>query len=324
MSRATTKITSDMGEIGKGLTEASQIDMSIPSTITNVWAHVQKEKPWYFEMKLLLAERPNITPVGIGNSSTTLDVEADINSGKTNEEGEGEASAGNAGSGSESSDDEEDTESQIDKPVQKAAPTTLAAKKTPAQPAKSQPAAKPEKKAPKKTKFQEFAELELAEEKSREKELENQRLQTLQRREQVTWEGKVELAREERKAAERKMKHEARMKQMEQQHEFRMQMLRSQAGMTSAWAMPPMSGTDSLGVTPGSVQSAYLTPEPSNGRAAGSQSGYNTPGSLTSMVDHTDGSENFTFDATSSPLRLSSPSSSLSLPSSQWDGIGPS
>ncbi|KAL0566657.1 hypothetical protein V5O48_015349, partial [Marasmius crinis-equi] len=105
-------------------------------------------------------------------------------------------------------------------------------KKTPAQPAKSQPAAKPEKKAPKKTKFQEFAELELAEEKSREKELENQRLQTLQRREQVTWEGKVELAREERKAAERKMKHEARMKQMEQQHEFRMQMLRSQAGMT--------------------------------------------------------------------------------------------
>ncbi|KAL0569210.1 hypothetical protein V5O48_012756 [Marasmius crinis-equi] len=256
--------------------------------LTDPWTGIREEKPWYFEMKALLAERPNITPVGIGNSTTTLDVEGDIVPGpRTDEEGEGgEASTGtsHAGSGSDKSDDDDDEDiggreqtagSRIDKPApKKATPAPVAT----AQPGKSQPAEKPEKKTAKKTKFQEFAELELAEEKSRGKELENQQLNTLKRHEQVTWEGKVEVAREERKAAERKMKHEMKMKRMEQQHEFRMQLLRSQSGMTSAWTMSPMlpmspmPSTDSVRGSSG------------NGQATVSYSGYSTPGSSTLAI----------------------------------------
>lgn len=39
-------------------------------------AEVQETCPWYFEMKALVAERPNVNPVGLGNSITGIDLSA--------------------------------------------------------------------------------------------------------------------------------------------------------------------------------------------------------------------------------------------------------
>lgn len=82
----------EMGETGAGLTSADQI--SAGTELANKWgrlfilytfylmtklttlcqALISKDIPWFFEMKELIGERPNMIPVGIGNSGSDPDL----------------------------------------------------------------------------------------------------------------------------------------------------------------------------------------------------------------------------------------------------------
>jgi hypothetical protein len=85
------KHTADMGETGAGITSEDQIDMEKPNAFTNKWGthnttqlaslslilpieQIREQFPWYFEMKDLVSERPNVKPVGIGNSGSEIDM----------------------------------------------------------------------------------------------------------------------------------------------------------------------------------------------------------------------------------------------------------
>ena len=81
-----------MGETGAGITSADQIDMSKSNAFTNKWSMhsiyirypfethafmivaISATFPWLFEMKDLIAERPNLVPVGIGNNTSSIDI----------------------------------------------------------------------------------------------------------------------------------------------------------------------------------------------------------------------------------------------------------
>ncbi|THU86875.1 hypothetical protein K435DRAFT_804763 [Dendrothele bispora CBS 962.96] len=73
MIRKVNKAKEEMGETGNGLTSEEQIDMSLTNGLTTKWAEIKEQVPYFFEMKALLGERPNLTPVGLGNSSTDND-----------------------------------------------------------------------------------------------------------------------------------------------------------------------------------------------------------------------------------------------------------
>ncbi|PPR03352.1 hypothetical protein CVT24_012570 [Panaeolus cyanescens] len=57
-----------MGKTGEGVLAEEDIDMSVSNALTNAWSAVKKDCPWYFDMRDLIAERPNAKPTGIGNS----------------------------------------------------------------------------------------------------------------------------------------------------------------------------------------------------------------------------------------------------------------
>ncbi|KAJ8094827.1 hypothetical protein PM082_010039 [Marasmius tenuissimus] len=64
----------DMGETGAGIEREDQIDMSLDNEFTNMWTVCRAKCPYFFEMRALIGQRPNITPVGVGNSTTDLDL----------------------------------------------------------------------------------------------------------------------------------------------------------------------------------------------------------------------------------------------------------
>ncbi|KAJ6602719.1 hypothetical protein DFH09DRAFT_1270577 [Mycena vulgaris] len=69
----------EMGETGAGITSADQV---IPGTIfATKWDLMINESPWYLRMRTLIAARPNITPVGLGNNDTGFDTSLLIPSG---------------------------------------------------------------------------------------------------------------------------------------------------------------------------------------------------------------------------------------------------
>ncbi|KAF9536533.1 hypothetical protein CPC08DRAFT_824795 [Agrocybe pediades] len=62
-----------LGSTGEGIKSEAEIDMSQGNQFVNKWAEVKSDCPWFFEMRALIAERPNVIPVGIGNSETVID-----------------------------------------------------------------------------------------------------------------------------------------------------------------------------------------------------------------------------------------------------------
>ncbi|KAF6764506.1 hypothetical protein DFP72DRAFT_1059482 [Ephemerocybe angulata] len=61
-----------MGQTGQGLQAAKDITENTPLAAT--WAKIKAVCPWFFDMKNLIAERPNAVPVGLGNSATAIDL----------------------------------------------------------------------------------------------------------------------------------------------------------------------------------------------------------------------------------------------------------
>ncbi|KAF8158711.1 hypothetical protein BJ912DRAFT_866509, partial [Pholiota molesta] len=67
--------TEEMGETGAGITREDEIDMSLTNSFTTKWGIIQQTFPWYWVLKSLISERPNISPVGLGNNSSGFDVD---------------------------------------------------------------------------------------------------------------------------------------------------------------------------------------------------------------------------------------------------------
>ncbi|KAJ7713777.1 hypothetical protein B0H14DRAFT_3635757 [Mycena olivaceomarginata] len=62
----------EMGETGAGICDAASIDMSKNNTFTTKWAEVSAKCPWYFEMRDLIGQRPNLVPTGLGHSASAV------------------------------------------------------------------------------------------------------------------------------------------------------------------------------------------------------------------------------------------------------------
>ncbi|KAJ7033975.1 hypothetical protein C8F04DRAFT_1260471 [Mycena alexandri] len=62
-----------MGQTGAGVASADEIS---PGTgFANKWDIIKDESPWHFQMRALVADRPNLQPVGLGNNASGFDVE---------------------------------------------------------------------------------------------------------------------------------------------------------------------------------------------------------------------------------------------------------
>ncbi|KAJ7131795.1 hypothetical protein C8R43DRAFT_1239642 [Mycena crocata] len=72
MAKITRDLDKSMGETGAGIQHAADIDMSVTNAFTSKWAEYEEMYPWYFEMRNLIAQRPNLVPTGLGDSTTPL------------------------------------------------------------------------------------------------------------------------------------------------------------------------------------------------------------------------------------------------------------
>ena len=80
-----------MGETGAGITSEDQVNLEEENDFMNKWSEhllfclrvsvfllflalIKKSIPWLWEMKALISERPNLTPVGLGNSESAIDM----------------------------------------------------------------------------------------------------------------------------------------------------------------------------------------------------------------------------------------------------------
>ncbi|KAJ6615675.1 hypothetical protein B0H10DRAFT_2220156 [Mycena sp. CBHHK59/15] len=62
----------EMGQTGAGIGGADEI---LPGTnLTTKWDVIKLESPWFFNVRSLIAERPNLQPVGLGSSDTAFDL----------------------------------------------------------------------------------------------------------------------------------------------------------------------------------------------------------------------------------------------------------
>ncbi|KAJ3552890.1 hypothetical protein NP233_g12772 [Leucocoprinus birnbaumii] len=62
----------EMGETGAGLVAEEEIMEGTP--LHNKWLAIKATDPWCFDMKCLIAERPNSKPIGIGHSGTSINL----------------------------------------------------------------------------------------------------------------------------------------------------------------------------------------------------------------------------------------------------------
>ncbi|KAJ6620627.1 hypothetical protein B0H10DRAFT_2215888 [Mycena sp. CBHHK59/15] len=61
----------EMGETGAGIGAEDEI---LPGTaLTTKWDLIKVDSPWFFHMRILIAARPNLQPVGLGNNDTQID-----------------------------------------------------------------------------------------------------------------------------------------------------------------------------------------------------------------------------------------------------------
>ncbi|OJA12556.1 hypothetical protein AZE42_12933 [Rhizopogon vesiculosus] len=60
----------EMGQIGTGIKREADINMDTPNAFATKWAQIKSVWPWFFEMRELIGQRPNVIPAGLGNSET--------------------------------------------------------------------------------------------------------------------------------------------------------------------------------------------------------------------------------------------------------------
>jgi hypothetical protein len=91
MAKIAREYNTEMGETGAGIENAADIDMSVTNAFTTKWgtfcasihhtcqlisvqnpAEISAKCPWYFDMRNLIGQRPNLVPTGVGHSGTAV------------------------------------------------------------------------------------------------------------------------------------------------------------------------------------------------------------------------------------------------------------
>ncbi|KAJ7135078.1 hypothetical protein C8R46DRAFT_1048023 [Mycena filopes] len=72
MAKTCRAFNTEMGETGAGIQNAAQIDMAKTNAFTTKWEEISAKCPWYFEMRNLIGQRPNLVPTGLGNSASAV------------------------------------------------------------------------------------------------------------------------------------------------------------------------------------------------------------------------------------------------------------
>ncbi|KAF8066555.1 hypothetical protein FPV67DRAFT_1383271, partial [Lyophyllum atratum] len=234
MVRTCRQYTKEMGETGAGITQEDEIDMSLSNEFTNKWGLIKNAFPWYFTMKELISERPNIVPVGLGNAATGFDMDILLPSADSDEHGT-ESTEPNASATATDPDDDSAIElaartTAADSDEEPAATPALTAtgllkpepkpeKRTAARPLISVPASIPPPSKKPKTAHEKFSEMAAKEEETTQKliDLKVQKLQNSNAIQMATINAKTQI-----RLQREKLKADLHARQLEQEFELRM------------------------------------------------------------------------------------------------------
>ncbi|KAJ6552893.1 hypothetical protein B0H19DRAFT_1155192 [Mycena capillaripes] len=72
MGKITRGFIDELGATGAGIRSAAEIDTKKQNKFTNKWAEITSKCPWFFEMRTLIAQRPNLVPTGLGHSTSEV------------------------------------------------------------------------------------------------------------------------------------------------------------------------------------------------------------------------------------------------------------
>ncbi|KAJ7812894.1 hypothetical protein B0H14DRAFT_3751882 [Mycena olivaceomarginata] len=230
-----------MSETGAGI--ESEAEIGTGTALSTKWDLIKIESPWFFNMRTLIAARPNLRPVGLGNNETEIDTsillrtnDADADDIDTSSNG-----ANDADDTSTAPDDIKDgtrsvePNSDSDDELPAAGAIVAGALKRPRN-ASSDATAAPVKK-PTKTKDR-FAATVLAEEETAQRALglkrEKVKGQTEVQLAKIRAEADLKIAKQTGDTDRKRRKREARTDltrlRMEQEHQYRMAQLQSRSG----------------------------------------------------------------------------------------------
>ncbi|KAJ7159348.1 hypothetical protein C8R43DRAFT_948277 [Mycena crocata] len=240
----------ELGQTGAGIGSEEEI---LPGTgFTTKWEVIKADSPWFFNMRSLIAARPNLQPVGLGNAGSRYDLSLLMR----NQDGDETSSVPDDGQDllDEDSDSDDDLltaptlaesrsakRKRVEDDVKSTATQTArpAAKKTKPQAAASVPAT-PAPPIPKKaiTSKDRFSATIVAEEETNQRQLELKKGKVNARQDlgiaKIQTEGKVRIAlASEGRRKEKAAKMELMRLKMEQEHQFRMAQMQMQAGPSS-------------------------------------------------------------------------------------------
>ncbi|KAF7372058.1 hypothetical protein MVEN_00064100 [Mycena venus] len=243
-----------MGQTGAGI--ETEDDIQPGTSLTTKWDQIKTDFPWFFHVRSLIGERPNLMPTGLGNNDSEVELSlllaSDRDGDDTSSLVRDDTPASPRSPSAELSEPIDVDDSDSDIPL---APTLASAqrkrkksesadaeitdvkpemKKTKPAPGVSQPAPKKTTARPATTKDK-FAAIAVAEEETAQQELKVKRAKLSARKEieleKVRAQGKVKVEKEraKRDIAELKLK---------QEHEYRMARMRLEAGMGQCRAGP--------------------------------------------------------------------------------------
>lgn len=233
---------------------------------------IKADCPFFFEMKKLVAQRPNRTPTGLGNSSTAIesgivlgggesgaedggsDGEPEVDAGSEHDHGKGDEN-GNDGSDSDDGTPRAGRKQKVQPKDSTPEPSTTAksqsGKKTSAHPNMSAPApaASAESRSSKAKKFKGALNLE-----------------ELAKAKEVTKQQELELAKERLTYSATKLKTKAEMKMQQQKHKFELRRLQLEQRKELALAQMRLSSDDmrqcsSQTPTPSSFYHSHSSPD---------------------------------------------------------------
>ncbi|KAJ7467383.1 hypothetical protein B0H11DRAFT_2239373 [Mycena galericulata] len=236
-----------MGDTGAGMTTEDDI---LPGTeLTTKWDLIKDDSPWFFNVRTLIASRPNLQPVGLGNADTDIDTSILL---RTQDDDTSSIFDDTPDLPDQLSSEGPDPELS-DVPVASEAPLdissdsdddipdvlTLTGIKRPAPAAASSVETKPAAVVPPKNKSAKdrFSATIVAEEET------HQRVLVLKKERNDAWkevtlkkiemEGEVRLAKARSRQVEKERKLDLACLKMEQEHQFRMAQLQTHAGPSS-------------------------------------------------------------------------------------------
>ncbi|KAJ7660003.1 hypothetical protein B0H17DRAFT_1145135 [Mycena rosella] len=260
-----------MGKTGAGMTTEDEI---LPGTeLTTKWDLIKADTPWFFTIRTLIALRPNLQPIGLGNTDTEIDTSIllrtqyddtssnfDDTHGLSSEDPDPELSDVQDASGapldisSDSDDDIPDVLTLAGTKQQVPATTFKAETKPPKKKAKPAPATSIPAAAaavlPTKSKSAKdrFSATIVAEEETHQRALAVKKDRSDAWKEvalkKIEMDGEVRLAKARSKQVEKEQKLDLARLKIEQEHQYRMAQLQTHAGPSS---MPFSGGGGSSG-----------------------------------------------------------------------------